>query len=283
MSQKKLRRDQRELRAVKTKLETLLNGVAANPTLTVTEVSQQAKQALEEAFKENQYIPTEDFTAPKEESVQTDPIENTNASSLATHLGSDSLNAELQLLKVQLEEAKTLAESRMKEVRAADEKAKKLAVKATMTDRLKQQLNDLKAKYSELQSAQAVTAAASTPTAVAVPTLSVKGGAIAQAVNHAISADDGIDILGAGAKSAAAADTTSQTTTTGSASPTAMTTRSVSVRGRGTARGTATRARVRGGTRPATRPINPQAILSRKSNRLESYQRRVLKRLAKFQ
>ncbi|KAJ9108846.1 hypothetical protein QFC21_000166 [Naganishia friedmannii] len=261
---KKLRRDQRELRAVKAKLQTLLDGVSGNPSLTVTEISQQATQAMEEAFKENQYTPTEAFTAAKEESVQTDPIENTNAGPPASHAGIEALNAELRQLKVQLEEAKTLAESRMKEVRAADEKAKKLAVKATMTDRLKQQLNDLKAKHAELQSAQAAAIGTPTPAVVAVPpTLSVKGGAIAQAVNHAISADDGIDILGAGAAAAIAADASSRATTTGGASPTAMTTRSVSVRGRGMARGTATRARViRGGARPATRPINPQAILS---------------------
>lgn len=237
--------------------------MTANPTLTVNEISQQARQALEEASKENQYTPAEDSTAPKEESVQTDPVENANSTSLPAHPGSEVSNAELQQLKVQLEEAKTLAESRMKEVRAADEKAKKLAVKATMTDRLKQQLNDLKAKFSELQSAQAAVTTVPTPATAAVPTLSVKGGAMAQAVNHAISADDGIDILGAGAKSATAADAA----TAGGASPTAMTTRSVSVRGRGMARGTVTRARVvRGGVRPATRPINPQAILSRESN-----------------
>ncbi|KAJ9125198.1 hypothetical protein QFC22_000152 [Naganishia vaughanmartiniae] len=262
---KKLRRDQRELRALRNKLESLLSNVATNPTLTAIEISQQAKQALEEASKENQHIPTEDFTAPKEESVQTDPIENAHPTSPAAQRGSESLDVELQQLKAQLEEAKTLAESRMKEVRAADEKAKKLAVKATMTDRLKQQLNDLKVKYSELQSAQAATAAAPTAAVVAVPTLSVKGGANPQAVNHAISADDGIDILGAGAKSATAAatDASSQAIATGGASPSAMTTRSVSVRGRGMmARGTATRARVRAGVRPATRPINPQAILS---------------------
>lgn len=209
------------------------------------EFAQRVRDTLAKAHDQSSNPNEERPEPPKQIGVQTEPV-TTETTALAARITQPpvELGPELEQLKKQLEEAKALAELRTQEARAADEKAKKLAVKANQADKLKAMATDLKAKVAELQNAKAGT-----------PMLSVKGGATASPGASALNA---IDVAGS-ASATAPSDTPA----------------GVSVRGRGTARGTATRARVRGGARPATRGINPQAILSRKYWKLRGSQHAV--------
>ena len=183
---------------------------------------------------------------PKEAGVQTDTAADSSQIAVPAQTSVQPLSQELEQLKKQLDEAKTLAESRAQEARAADEKAKKLAVKANQADKLKALTNDLKAKLAELQA-----------TKTATPILSVKGGASAAPGTTS----NPINVASTAGGSARNGNTTSAEAATNVASE------GVSVRGRGTARGTATRARGRGAARGGARGINPQAILSREFSR----------------
>lgn len=219
--------------------EELLREDKLQAITTPAEFAQKVRETLAKVHNDSFNATEERPEPPKAIGVQTESIAaETAGAPVATTQPAVQLSAELEQLKKQLEEATKLAESRSQEARAADEKAKKLAVKANQADKLKAMANDLKAKLAELQNAKAGTSM-----------LSVKGGAAAQATSPGNSAVNAIDVAGSA----------------GSSGDANAPVGAVSVRGRGTARGTATRARVRGGARPATRGINPQAILSRKS------------------
>jgi hypothetical protein len=224
------------------------------------QLAQEAKQALEEATKDIQTQLNQDPSAPQDEGVQTDPIVSENPALPASQSSSQALETAIEDLKKQLEEAKALADLRAKEARAADEKSKKLAVKANQVDKLRNTADDLRTKLHELQNAKV------TPpiSGLTTPMLSVKGGGTAYAASQSGSAGNAIDIAGTASGSSLSGSTNTAAMTTGNDLPSSAI-GGVSVRGRGSARGTAMRARVRGGggARPPTRGINPQAILSR--------------------
>lgn len=121
--------------------------------------------------------------------------------------------------------------------RAAEEKAAKAAVKASMADKYKKDLTELRAKI-----ASGVTAAASS----AGPTLSIKGESSATAA----STDDAIDL---NAGSATPAATRGARGARGSAARGAT--------ARGATRG-ATRARGRGAAANGARPLDVQSVLA---------------------
>lgn len=244
-SQRKLTRDSRELKALKA---ALTDGVLPEPKVQEASSPAELAQKVREALTKAANVPGfEESASQKEAGVQTETAADSDQTAVPAQ--TQPLSQELEQLKKQLDEANALAETRAQEARAADEKAKKLAVKAQQADKLKALTNDLKAKLAELQA-----------TKTAVPMLSVKGGAAAapgtsaNPVDVASSAPGSTSNGDTGSPAGAAANTNAE---------------GVSVRGRGAARGTAMRARGRGAARGGARGINPQAILSRKSRSRE--------------
>jgi hypothetical protein len=230
--QKRLQYDSRELRTLKA---TLNSDVLAEPKVqeasSPAELAQKVREALAAAAtKASSLAPAEEAQS-KEVAVQTDSA-SINPSAASTQAPTQPLSEELEQLKKQLEEAKALAESRAQEARAADEKAKKLAVKAGQVDKFKALSNDLKEKLAALESSKTT------------PMLSVKGGASASGTPTPAT----FGVVGAAANGNAS-------TPGGEAVPL--------VRGRGAPRGTQV-ARGRGAARGMARGINPRDILSRK-------------------
>lgn len=194
------------------------------------ELAQKVREALVAAATRASSLAPAEEAQSKEVAVQTDPS-SINPPAESTQAQTQPLSEELEQLKKQLEEAKALAESRAQEARAADEKAKKLAVKAGQVDKFKALSNDLKEKLAALESSKAT------------PMLSVKGGASGTPTPATFG------VVGAAANG-----------NTGNPSADAA----PLVRGRGAPRGTQV-ARGRGAARGMARGINPRDILSRKS------------------
>ncbi|GHJ85790.1 hypothetical protein NliqN6_2192 [Naganishia liquefaciens] len=241
---KKLMRDARELKFIRgafteDSLESKIQEVSSP-----AELAQKVREAMLNAATraaESAAAFEDPANQPKEAGVQTETATYNSQMSVSAQTSEQPLSQELEQLKKQLEDARALAESRAQEARAADEKAKKLAVKANQADKLKALTNDLKTKLAELQAAK-----------TASPMLSVKGGA-ATAPGTSSNPVNVASTTGA---------STSNANANSAVGPVTNASEAVSVRGRGTARGTATRARGRGAARGGARGINPQAILS---------------------